>query len=224
MRTTPGLVLIAALSLLGTARPRAAETGASVRAAVTAACHAIFGKESEVEVTLGMVVPADLGDVVATVAPGGRVAQPSRFLLWRGTRQVGYAVATVEVVTDVMKPQRAIARDEVVEASAVAMDRGRLPSVPFLRLPGRDEVIGASARRALAAGEPILNGLVAEVPAVRTGETVQARLTRGSLEIHARAVASGTGRIGDVIRVRTIGAERVVAARITAPGTVEIQP
>jgi flagella basal body P-ring formation protein FlgA len=201
-----------------------AETASPVAAAVEAASREAFGVSSEVDVTLGMVAPAAPGPVTATVAPGGRVGQPSRFLLWRSGRQVGYAVATVEVTADYMKPVRAIARDEIVDGSAVAPERGRLPKVPFLRLPGREEVIGASARRALAAGEPILNGLVVEIPAVRSGDTVQARLTRGAVQIVARAVASGTGRVGDVIRVRTGGAARVVLGRITAPGEVEVLP
>lgn len=214
------------LALLGVARPAASSPDPvqPVAAAVRAACHAVFGRESDVDIVLGMVSPADVDGVVATVAPGGRVGQPSRFLLWRGARQVGYAVATVEITAEYLKPVRAIARDEVVDKEAVVVERGRLPQVPFLRLPGRLEVVGASARRALVPGEPILNGLIVEVPAVRTGETVQAHLTRGALEISARAVASGTGRVGDVIRVRAIGAERMVAARITAPGAVEIQP
>jgi len=201
-----------------------AEALSPVAAAVAAASRAAFGTASDVEVTLGLVAPAEPGSVIATVAPGGRVGQPSRFVLWRGGRQIGYAVATVEVTADFMKPLHAIARDEVVEASDVTADRGRLPHVPFIRLPGPDEVIGASARRALAAGEPILNGLVVEIPAVRSGDTVQARLTRGSVQIVARALASGTGRIGDVIRVRSLGAARVVTARITAPGEVEVLP
>ncbi len=213
---------VIALSVLSTSAP--AETLSPVATAVAVASREAFGASSDVEVTLGMVAPAVPGAVTATVAPGGRVGQPSRFVLWRDGRQVGYAVATVEVTADYMKPVRAIARDEVVDASAVVAERGPLPRVPFLRLPGKDEVIGASARRALTAGEPILNGLVVEIPAVRSGDTVQARLTRGSMQIVARAVASGTGRVGDVIRIRSLGAARVVAGRITAPGEVEVLP
>lgn len=219
---TMRLVSVIALSLLSASAP--AETLSPVATAVAVASREAFGASSDVEVTLGMVAPAVPGAVTATVAPGGRVGQPSRFVLWRDGRQVGYAVATVEVTADYMKPVRAIARDEVVDASAVVAERGRLPRVPFLRLPGKDEVIGASARRALTAGEPILNGLVVEIPAVRSGDTVQARLTRGSMQIVARAVASGTGRVGDVIRIRGLGAARVVAGRITAPGEVEVLP
>jgi len=215
------LLLLVSCLLPATA---SAEALAPVAAAVAAASREAFGASSEIEVTLGMVNPAEPGTVTATVAPGARVGQPSRFVLWRGGRRIGYAVATVEVTADFMKPVHAIARDEVVDASAVAADRGPLPRVPFLRLPGRDEVIGSSARRALAAGEPILNGLVMEVPAVRSGDTVQARLTRGTLQIVARAVASGTGRIGEVIRVRSHGAARLIRARITAPGEVEVLP
>ncbi|MGE0394063.1 MAG: flagella basal body P-ring formation protein FlgA [Vicinamibacterales bacterium] len=44
------------------------------------------------------------------------------------------------------------------------------------------------------------------------------------MQIVARAVASGTGRIGDVIRIRSLGAARVVSGRITAPGEVEVLP
>lgn len=221
-----GLTALVALLLavVGASAAAPPEATSPVAAAVLSASREVFGTSSDVEVTLGLVAPPDPGAVVATVAPGGRVGQPSRFVLWRGGRQVGYAVATVEVTGDYLTPVRPIARDEVVSADAVAANRGRLPRVPFLRLPGKDEVVGASARRALTAGEPILNGLIVEIPAVRSGDTVRARLTRGSLHIEASAVASGTGRVGDVVRVRGVGASRVVTGRITAPGEVEVLP
>ncbi len=217
------LVLLVAV-LLSSAGRASAGPSPAIESAIAGLCRNIFGAGSHAVVTLGVVSLQGDGALLATPAPGSRLGQPSRFLLWRGGSQVGWAVATVAVTAPHLTAARRIERDETVEDTALSDAVGLLPSVGFTPLPDRSAVVAARSRRPIAAGEVIANGLVQEIPAVRTGDTVQAHLRRGRIEIVARVVASGTGRVGDVIQVRSSRAARTVAARISGPGAVEVMP
>jgi flagella basal body P-ring formation protein FlgA len=93
--------------------------------------------------------------------------------------------------------------------------------VALVRLPAPAEVIGLSARRAIAPGEP-LTPLVLEVPPlVRAGEEVTVLARVGAVEIRSAAVAASSGHRGDTIRV-TPRNGRPVRARITGPAHVEV--
>lgn len=223
MRTVRTTVLLLAVTA---AQPvhLGADTVRAAEAAIAGLCREVFGEDSQAAIALGVLSLGEDGDLTATAAPGSRLGQPSRFLLWQGRRQVGWVAATVSVTAPRVVAARAIGRDEVLDGAALRTGAGPLPGVAITRLPGLADVVGASARRPILEGEVIVSAAVRETFAVRTGDTVQARIRRGRLEIVARVMASGTGRVGDVIRVKHAGAGRAVAARITGPGAVEVLP
>jgi flagella basal body P-ring formation protein FlgA len=57
---------------------------------------------------------------------------------------------------------------------------------------------------------------------VKTGDAVQVIVRIGAVEAEGRAVASGSGNLGDIVRVTPPGTRRTLKARITGPGKVEI--
>jgi flagella basal body P-ring formation protein FlgA len=114
-----------------------------------------------------------------------------------------------------------IARDAALQAGDIEVIDGEFPSVPFTRLPAEEELIGLTARRDIAKGEP-LTSTVLDVPAlVRAGDTVTVVARVGRVEATGQATAASSGHRGDVIRV-TPANGRSVRARVTGQAAVEV--
>jgi flagella basal body P-ring formation protein FlgA len=154
--------------------------------------------------------------------PGARVGTTSRFVLWRGGKRQGIAVAAVDVRATYVRAQRAIARDDEIAETDVTLVEGELRDVPMRRLPALTDVVGATPRRNVAAGEPLTAAILTLPPVVRSGEQVNVNVRVGDVQVGGRGVASGSGHVGDVIRVVNAGSRTPRKARITGPGSVEI--
>jgi flagella basal body P-ring formation protein FlgA len=83
-------------------------------------------------------------------------------------------------------------------------------------------VIGARARRPVAAGAILSSGDVAPALLVRAGEMVTVRVAIGGVTVTGRMVAAGSGARGDVVRVVNAGNRRAQRARVVAPAEVEM--
>ena len=168
-------------------------------------------------------VPPQQG-LIAEPDRSARLGRPARFALSaRGTRQ-GLAVATVTAEGRYPRAARAVARDEVIVLDAVDFSGGPLPEVPIRRLLRGDEVSGLHARRSIAAGEPLTPAVLRVPPLVRSGDTIAVTVRIGVVEVVGTGTASGSGLVGDTIRVRQPHSSRLLTGRITGPGAVEIEP
>lgn len=154
--------------------------------------------------------------------PGARVGQPVRYVMLAGKVRRGVAVATVQVTGRYARAARAIARDTALTEADVEMADGEWPSVPFVRLPAIDELIGLTARRNIAPGEPLTSSVLDVQPLVRSGDEVVLTAKVGAVEVTAMGTASSSGHRGDVIRVTPKPNGRPVRARIVAQGNVEV--
>lgn len=154
--------------------------------------------------------------------PGARIGQPVRWVLTVGRKRRGVAVATVKVTGPYARAARAIARDAALDADDVEVVEGEWPSVPFVRIPAEEDVIGLTARRDIAPGEPLTSTVLDIQPLVRSGDEVTVTATVGAVEVTGAATASSSGHRGDVIRVTPQPNGRPVRARITGPATVEV--
>ena len=173
-----------------------------------------------VDVTRSTVTSAP--SMTATPEPGARTGKAMRFILSSGGRRVGTAVATVEVVAAHVVSSRAIARDDEISAADVHVVDGPVKDLPLRRLPVLADIVGARPRRAVAAGEVMTAALVTVPPVVRSGDEITVTVTSGPVQVSGTGRASGSGHVGDEIRVTRPGSRQVLRARITGPGEVEI--
>jgi flagella basal body P-ring formation protein FlgA len=67
-------------------------------------------------------------------------------------------------------------------------------------------------------------GLVEVAPVVRSGQRVTMTVSVGQVRASVEGVASGSGQVGDEIRVVRQDVRRPIRARITGPGEVEVLP
>jgi len=167
-------------------------------------------------------IVTDRPGLVAAIEPGARLGQPIRFVLSADGRRVGSAVANVSVTSGVVVARRSIARDEEVGAGDVAITQTEIKNVLVRRLPTQADIVGTRARRDIAAGELMTSALVVVPPAVRSGDQVRVVVTMGPVQVSGEGRASGSGQVGDRVRVLTSSSRKPLNARITGRGAVEI--
>jgi flagella basal body P-ring formation protein FlgA len=166
-------------------------------------------------------VPPQAG-LVAEPDASARLARRARFVLKAGGERQGIAVATVIAAGPHPRAARVVARDEVIGAGAVDFTDGPLPELPIRRLLSADAVIGLEARRGIAPGEPLTPAVLRVPPLVRTGDEIAVTVRIGVVEVVGAGTASGSGDVGDRIRIRQPHSSRLLSGRITGPGAVEI--
>jgi flagella basal body P-ring formation protein FlgA len=206
-------------------RPPSASPGGVVPHTVAAAIErVVVDRMGDVQVVVHEVstTVAPQRDLVATIEPGSRLGQPIRFILFANSKRLGSAVARLEVIGRAPRARRAFARDEEITAADVDVASVEIKNVMLRRMPELSDVAGAHARRDIVAGELLTNALVVVPPAVRSGDEVHVTVTMGAVQVSGMGRASGSGQVGDMIRVTTPSNRRPLSARIIGRGAVEI--
>ena len=195
-----------------------------VRDAIALAVAQRFGVASGAQVVVGELRSdaLEVEGLVAVPDPGARTGQAAQFTLRAGSRRVGLAVAHVTVSVAHVRTTAPVDRDTAVTADAVKEQDGEVDGVRFEPLPRLDEVIGAHTRRPLAAGEVLSQAVVVVPDAVRAGDEVKVVARVGALEAWGVGRASGSGRVGDVVRISRGGARGLQRARVLSPGIVQV--
>ena len=160
--------------------------------------------------------------IVATPEPGSRLGRPIRFILFANGVRTGSVVATLNVAGPAVRSSRALLRGEDVAADAIEVVNVELTNILLDRLPTQDEVVRSQARRDIRAGEVLTGATVIVPPAVKSGDEVQVSVSTGVIELTTKGRASGSGHVGDLIRVLMPQSRKGLKARITGPGSVEI--
>jgi flagella basal body P-ring formation protein FlgA len=131
----------------------------------------------------------------------------------RVEREIAVAVAT-----------RAIARGAVIGAEDVRSEN-RLATRPLL--PAEVDpagLVGCLARRDIAAGEPLLPGLIAVRPDVRAGSTITVLLPGRGFLVELQGTAQSDARAGERVAVRRRGDQALLNCIAQSDGTALVQP
>ena len=163
-----------------------------------------------------------IAGLIAMPEPGSRLGRPMRFILVANGARVGSVVANLEVTGAVVRSSRALARGEDVASDAVEVVDVELKDILLDRLPTQDEIVGAQARRSIRAGEVLTDSAVLVPLVVKSGDEVRVSLSTGVIQLTSVGRASGSGHVGDLIRVLMPTSRKGLKARITGPGSVEI--
>lgn len=225
--TAAACVLLAAGSFAWAA-PGAGNEADRVRIAIEEAVRARLGQTAEVSIRdIRAKLAGDaVGTLTATPASGARLDRDIRFSLshgdGNGTRNAGYAIATVSASAPHLRAARPIARGSTITPDDVEICTRPLGAVPLSALPLPEEAIGATAVRDVGPGEVITGALVEPPLAVRSGDTVTMRASTGAIEVTALVVAQQNGSPGEVIRVVNKASRKTLKGRVVGPGTVEV--
>lgn len=160
--------------------------------------------------------------LVATPEPGSRLGRPIRFIVFENGARTGSVVAKLEVTGPAVRASRALLRGEDVPADAVELVDVELQDMLIDRLPTGADIVGAQARRNVRAGEVLTEAAVVVPPVIKSGDEVRVSMSTSVIQVTTVGRASGSGHVGDLIRVLMPASRKGLKARITGPGSVEI--
>jgi flagella basal body P-ring formation protein FlgA len=196
----------------------------SPRQAIADAVSRRLGSEVTVSVESLQTTVAAEARLEALPEPNARTGMQTRFFLSVDGKRRGVAVATVRAAARFPRAAHAIARGEALTPEDIDNREGELESILFKRLPESGDLVGLTARRNIAVGEPLTGALVEVPPVVKSGDPVTVAATVRNVHATASGIASGSGSIGDTIQVVQKGRPRPIRVRITGPATVEVIP
>jgi flagella basal body P-ring formation protein FlgA len=137
-----------------------------------------------------------------------------------GTADLG-ADVVFHACEEVARVQRPVRRDEALQQDMFQWEWADLAEGRQGRLMGRQALTEVCAARPLNPGQYLQEQDVKPVPVVRSGDAVDLRIVRGSVEVTVKAMARREGSVGQTIPVRNELTGKLVNARVIRPGTVE---
>jgi len=161
--------------------------------------------------------------------PGGKSRLGGREVLWRG--YVGYGssrrFAIWARVRISVRQRRVVARVALPAGKPIRPEQLGVEEVeasPFEARPKEsvDAVAGWLPRRPVAAGTPILPGLLEAPQEIHSGDAVTVEVSNGLTRLSFDARAGAGGRKGDLIPVRNPATGRSFRARVEGAGKVTL--
>lgn len=143
-----------------------------------------------------------------------RYAGTRRFPVWARVKvlvSVTRLIATVDLA-----PGRAITADQVRRETQLESP----PSVPLLASP--EEAIGKWPRLAIRAGTAMRQGMVENPKEVMRGDKVSVDVLDGNAHLELKALAQGSGAVGETIPVLNPESHRCFQARVEGKGRVSV--
>jgi flagella basal body P-ring formation protein FlgA len=141
-------------------------------------------------------------------------------------RETGRSLVVLRIERDVeiAVATRPLARGAIIGAQDV---RREVRAATHLNLAAAVDpagLVGSLARRDIAAGEPMLPGLVAVRPDVRAGSTITVLLPGRGFLVELQGTAQSDARAGERVAVRRSGDQVLLSCIAQPDGTALIQP
>jgi flagella basal body P-ring formation protein FlgA len=151
------------------------------------------------------------------VIPLALVSDGEEFFRWQASGEVVHESLLPVLVEGL--PSGAIIREQDVELRPLAISRPKPDIATEL-----SQVIGRRLTKAAASLEPMRLGDLEEIPIVKRGENMLLSSIHGAIRITTSAVAREDGALGARIRVVAGNTQRLLWAKIVAPGQAVVMP
>ncbi len=189
-------------------------------------------KESEIEIQSvenleGIDLPP--GDVhlqVSSRSPvvgRGKIVFPVEALQDGKVRRMFWTTARIRIHAEMITAAKAIRPGMTVLAEDVIRSRKTISDVYVSCLRTPDEILGKISRRAFSPGDPLVREAFIHPYLVKSGETVHLRLERSGLVLTALGRAEQDGRLGQIIKVRSLEFSTLLNAQVTGKAEARIQ-
>ena len=148
----------------------------------------------------------------------GMLATPADSPEAKRVRISGRAIQTILLPV----PARPIAMGEIIRVTDLQLMRVRIDRAGNMVVSDPDRLIGRTARRMLAAQEPIQVAAVAPTVLVPKNSIALARVQSGRILITMEGKALDDGAQGDSIRLMNPRSNKIVQGIVTGPGEVTL--
>jgi len=167
---------------------------------------------------------ATISVTVDRAPKGGRTVSTTLKVL---DGQVAIRTQQVVVQIDPLTPtwvlRADIGRGQAVTSNDVVSVMRPASEQPADAIRDSAELMGATARRDLAAGEPLVRRAVELQPMVARGQRVTMVALGRGIRVSAVGEALAAGRQGETIRIKNLDSNKVVTGRVSGPQTVQME-
>jgi flagellar basal body P-ring formation protein FlgA len=133
-----------------------------------------------------------------------------------------FVPATVRLFRDVVVVTRPLKRENVIGEGDVAMRERDVGTLTQGYLTALDQALGMKMLRPTVIDQILTPQHLEQAEVVRKGDHVVIIAHSGSLSVRMPGEALSKGGLSEQIRVRNLNSKRVIKARITGPGQVEV--
>ena len=133
-----------------------------------------------------------------------------------------FVPATVRLFRDVVVVTRPLKRENVVGEGDVALRERDVGTLTQGYLTALDQVLGMKMLRPTVIDQVLTPQHLEQAEVVRKGDHVVIVAHSGSLSVRMPGEALSKGGLSEQIRVRNLNSKRVIKARVTGPGQVEV--
>ncbi len=134
-----------------------------------------------------------------------------------------FVPAQVRLFLPVVVTTRPLARDTLIGANDISLIEQDIGPLSRGYLTSLELVIGRKMARATRAGQPLTPALLDVAQSIKRGDQVVISARSGTINVRMPGEALSGGTLGQQISVRNLGSQRVVKARVTGPGQVEVE-
>ncbi|AMB87116.1 flagellar biosynthesis protein FlgA [Pseudomonas agarici] len=133
-----------------------------------------------------------------------------------------FVPAQVKLFRDVLVTTRPLKRTGIIEPGDVVLRERDISLINQGFLTSPDQAIGQKIVRPMVMDQVITLAHLEQAEVVRKGDQVVISATSGSLVVKMPGEALSNGGLNEQIRIKNLNSQRIIKARITAPGQVEV--
>jgi flagella basal body P-ring formation protein FlgA len=180
------------------------------------------------EVTLDETIQLPTGRLTYRIVPsrnedylGRTILALHLFVDGEPVRKV-WVNATVSVMADVVTVIRPLGKHATIELADLSVERRSLEDLSVDAVRRVDDALGNRTTRMIYPQTVLQSSMFASPPLVRRGDIVKIVASSGSMIITATGMVKQQGCKGEMVRVVNTDSNRIVTARVTGPGAVEV--
>ena len=128
----------------------------------------------------------------------------------------------IEVQKDFVVSVNSIAKDSVLQASDVTLQKKWVRSIPMNAISSMDEALGKNVVAGIRPNTMITRTMLKDVMPVKKGKMVQVILDSGAMKMLMNGVAEEDGADDAFIRIRNITSNKIIYARVIGQGKVQV--
>lgn len=134
-----------------------------------------------------------------------------------------FVPAQVRIFRPVVVVKTALRRDSIIGAGDVALVEQDVSLLNRGYVTEVEQVIGRKLTRATRTDQVLTPAMLQLAEAVRRGDQVVISARSGGINVRMQGEALSGGTLGEQISVRNLTSQRVIRARVTGPGQVEVE-
>ena len=133
-----------------------------------------------------------------------------------------YVPAQVHLFRQVVIVKRPLKRASIIGEDDVYMAERDISQMPQGFMTSIDDAIGQKVTRQMINDQVLTPLQLEQAEVIRKGDQVIITAKSGTLQVRMPGEALSDGGMSEQIRVRNLNSQRVIKARVTAPGQVEV--